>query len=189
MAKEGDKTNLILKILVAVLALLSLALLIALIVVATRNNKEPVENGSSFGADDFCPETTQLTALTTVRSRGLYDDLSKDELIAVRDYIIQEPSLNVKAYEDANINDNYIYLIELQQPPKADALAYLEGNAQKPERKARVIIYNGGKNVPDVREYLVSPVDKPTKHEETTGPGQKYPIPFNSRFPDPKRLI
>lgn len=188
MAKKGDKTNLILKILVAVFAVLSLALLIALIVVATRNNKEPVENGSSFGADDFCPETTKLKAPSTVRSKGLYDDLSKDELVAVRDYIINEPSLNVKAYEDAKINDNYIYLIELQQPPKAEALAYLDSNAQKPERKARVIIYNGGKSVPDVREYLVSPAGKPTKHTETTGPGQKYPIPFNSRFPDPKEI-
>ena len=188
MAKENDKTNLILKILVAVFALLSLALLIALIVVTTKNNKEPVENGSSLGADDFCPEGTELTAPTTVRSTGLYDDLSKEELIAVRDYIIKEPSLNVKAYEDANINDNYIYLIELQQPLKSEALAFLDGNAQKPERKARVIIYNGGKSFPDVREYLVGPADKPTKHEETTGPGQKYPIPFNSRFPDPKEI-
>ena len=34
---------------------------------------------------------------------------------------------------------------------------------------------------PDVREYLVSPAVKPTKHEETTGPGQKYSIPFDSR--------
>ena len=131
MAKENDKTNLILKILVAVFALLSLALLIALIVVTTKNNKEPVENGSSLGADDFCPEGTELTAPTTVRSTGLYDDLSKEELIAVRDYIIKEPSLNVKAYEDANINDNYIYLIELQQPPKSEALAFLDGNAPR----------------------------------------------------------
>lgn len=187
-AKEGDKTTLILKILVAVFAILSLALLIALIVVATKNNKEPVEDGSSSGVKDYCPENTELTAPSTVRSKGLYDDLSKEELIAVRDYIIKQPSLNVTRYEDANINDNYIYLIELQQPPKADALAYLDGNAQKPVRKARVVIYNGGKSVPDVREYLVSPVDEPKEHVETSGPGQKYPIPFNTRFPDPKEI-
>ena len=187
-AKEGNKTTLILKILVVVLSLLSLALLIALIVVATKNNKEPVEDGSPSGVKDYCPESTELTAPSNVRSKGLYDDLSKEELIAVRDYIIKEPSLNVTRYEDANINDNYIYLIELQQPPKADALAYLDGNAQKPVRKARVVIYYGGKSVPDVREYLVSPVDNPNKHIETRGPGQKYPIPFNSRFPDPKEI-
>ena len=189
-AKEpGNKSTLILKILIAVFALLSLALLIALIVVATKNgNKDPFIDLACPGVNDFCPENTELTAPSTVHSKGLYDDLSKEELIAVRDYIIKQSSLNVTRYEDANINDNYIYLIELQQPPKAEAIAYLDGNAQKPERKARVVIYNGGKSIPDVREYLVSPADAPREHKETRGPGQKYPIRFNTRFPDPKEI-
>ena len=107
MAKQDDKTKLVLKILVVLLALLSLALLIALIVVATKDKTEPVENGSSSGVKDFCPETTELQELTTVRSSGLYDDLSKDEIIAVRDYILSQSSLNVTPYEDAAINNNY----------------------------------------------------------------------------------
>ena len=188
--KKDGKSNLILKILLAIFVLLSIALLIALIVVATRNNKESTaENGDSSRIED-CPETSELTAPST-SSHGwkeLYQDLSKEEIIAVRDYIIRQPNLNVTAYENANINDNYIYMIELQQPPKAEALAFLDDNAQKPSRKARVVIYNGGKANPDVREYLVSPVEKPDQHRETTGPGQKYPIPFNTRFADPKEL-
>lgn len=188
MAKEGaDKTNLILKILVAVFALLSLALLIALIVVATKGDKDEIaENG------DYCPESTELKASDeATRSSGVYTDLSKDEIIAVRDYMIKQSPLNLKLYENAKIGDNYIYLIELQQPPKAEALAFLDkkpATAPKPERKARVVLYNGAKINPDVTEYLVAPADKPTKHEETQGPGQKYPIPFNTRFPDPKEI-
>ncbi|KAL9982197.1 hypothetical protein ACROYT_G011009 [Oculina patagonica] len=189
MAKQDDKTKLVLKILVVLLALLSLALLIALIVVATKDKSEPVENGSSSGVKEFCPETTELTPPATVRSRGLYDDLSREEIIAVRDYILDKSSLNVTPYEDAAINNNYIYLIELQQPPKDEALNFLDNdNAQKPERKARVVIYCGGQVNPKVREYLVRPAGNPTDHEETTGPGQKYPIPFNTRFADPKEL-
>ena len=188
MAKQDDKTKLVLKILVVLLTLLSLALLIALIVVATRDASEPVENGSSSGVKDFCPETTKLTAPTTVRSKGLYDDLSKKEIIAVRDYILYKSSLNVKPYENAAINDNYIYLIELQQPPKDEALKFLDNKAQKPERKARVVIYFGGQINPEVREFLVSPAENPKDHKETKGPGQKYPIPFNTRFADSKEL-
>ena len=186
--KQDDKTKLVLKILVVLLALLSLALLIALIVVATKDKTDPVENGSSSGLKEFCPETSVLRS-SPARSSGLYDDLSRDEIIAVRDYILSQPSLNVTPYEDAAINDNYIYLIELQQPPKAEALNFLDNNnAPKPERKARVVIYSGGQSNPEVREYLVNPAAKPTNHLETTGPGQKYPIPFNTRFADKKEL-
>lgn len=190
--KNGDKSNLILKILLAIFVLLSLALLIALIVVATRNNEDSTaEIGDSAPNIGDCPETTQLSAPSKASHgwRELYQDLSKEEIIAVRDYIIKQPSLNVTAYENANINDNYIYLIELQQPVKSEALAYLDtNNAPKPARKARVVLYNGGKANPDVTEYLVSPVEKPSQHKETKGPGQKYPIPFNTRFPDPKEF-
>lgn len=186
--KQDDKTKLVLKILVVLLALLSLALLIALIVVATKDKTDPAENESSSGLKEFCPETTKLTS-SPARSSGLYDDLSKDEIIAVRDYILSQPSLNVTPYEDAAINDNYIYLIELQQPPKAEALNFLDNNnAPKPERKARVVIYYGGRSNPEVREYLVNPAAKPTNLLETTGPGQKYPIPFDSRPPGGKDI-
>ena len=187
--KGADRTNFILKILVVLLAVLSLALLIALIVVATRENKsEPLKNGGGGSqSDEFCPETYLTPSKEATRSAGLYNDLSKEEIIAVRDYILSQSSLNVTPFDEAKINDNYIYLIELQQPPKAAALAFLDKNGDKPERTARVVIYSGGKANPDVREYLVKPAGKPTSHRESTGPG-KYPIPFNTRFADTKEL-
>ena len=187
--KGADRTNFILKILVVLLAVLSLALLIALIVVATRENKsEPLKNGGGGSqSGGFCPETYLTPSKEATRSAGLYNDLSKEEIIAVRDYILSQSSLNVTPFDEAKINDNYIYLIELQQPPKAAALEFLDKNGDKPERTARVVIYSGGKANPDVREYLVKPAGKPTSHQESTGPG-KYPIPFNTRFADTKEL-
>ena len=187
--KGADRTNFILKILVVLLAVLSLALLIALIVVATRENKsKALKNGDGdSNVDGFCPETYLTPSKEATRSAGLYNDLSKEEIIAVRDYILSQSSLNVTPFDEAKINDNYIYLIELQQPPKAAALAFLDKNGDKPERTARVVIYSGGKANPDVREYLVKPAGKPTSHRESTGPG-KYPIPFNTRFADTKEL-
>ena len=189
MAKDAQRKVLILQIVCVFLALLSLGLLIALIVVSTRDKNGSLENESSSQANDFCPDNTRLK-LQSVRSTGLFNDLTKDEIIAVRDYILSQPSMNVTPYEQAAINMNFIYLIELQQPLKDEALAFLDSNndALKPERKARVVIFNGGKGNPDVKEYLVSPAAKPTKHEETTGPGQKYPIPFDSRPPGGKDI-
>ena len=189
MAKYTARENVTLKIACVVLALLSLSLLIALIVVATKDKSKALEYGSSSGLQNYCPETTKLTKLPTTpaRSVGLYDDLSKEEIIAVRDYILGQPSLNVTPYADAGVNDNFIFLIELQQPVKDKALDFLDNeNAPKPERTARVVIYNGGKRNPDVKEYLVSPVAKPAQLKETKGPGQIYPIPFNTRMPDGK---
>ena len=137
MATKDDKKKLVLKILVVVPALLSLALLIALIAVATNDKTDPVENESSSSVKEFCPEKMKLIS-SPARSTGLYDDLSKDEIIAVRDYILSQSSLNVTRHEDAAINDNYIFLIELQQPPKDEALNFLDNdNAPKPERKAQ----------------------------------------------------
>ena len=191
--KEKDaKTIKILKILVGVLAVVSLALLIGLIVLAVtgKSKTKAEDNGSSSALKDveYCPETSKLESAPS--SPGIYDDLTKDEIIAIRDYLLGVTALNLTSYDKAKISDNYIYLIELQQPSKADALGFLDGsaNAKKPDRMARVVIYGGGKDSPDIREYLVGPAEKPAKHTETNGPGQKYPIPFNARFADPKEL-
>ena len=186
--KEANRKIFVLKVICGLLSLLSVTLLVALCVVATKGKTESSTeiDGSSSGIQDFCPETTQLTS-SPARSAGLYDDLSKEEIIAVRNYILAQSSLNITPFEDAAINDNYIYLIELQQPPKDEALEFLDNeNAPKPERTARVVIYNGGNVNPDVREYLVSPAAKPTLHKETKGPGQTYPIPFDARPMDTK---
>ena len=189
--ENTSRTILVLKIVCTLLALLSLALIIALIVVLTIDKTEssPKDNKDAppYTRIEDCPQSTKLEISSPARSAGVYDDLSKEEIIAVRDYILSQPSLNVTPYQQAAINDNYIYLIELQQPAKDEAIDYLDSeNAPKPERKARVIIFNGGKSNPDVREYIVGPAGKPSYHNETRGPGQKYPIPFDYRPGDSK---
>ena len=73
--RKANKTNSVLKIICTMLALLSLALLITVCVLATKNKTGPLENGSSDGIKDFCPEETQLSP-AAARSAGLYDDLS-----------------------------------------------------------------------------------------------------------------
>lgn len=186
-AAHSTRQLTVLKIICVLLALLSVALIITLIVILTRNQTEPASKDQSSSPQlDFCPENTKLTSSSPARSSGLYDDLSEEEIVAVRDYILSQSSLNITPFKDAEINDNYIYLIELQQPIKDEAIQFLDNNGPKPERAARVVIYFGGKLSPEVREYLVSPPAKPIRYEETTGPGQKYPIPYDARPEDSK---
>ena len=171
------KQNKILKIAVALLAILCLAFLIALIVFATKATKakEECSDGNSQ-----CSDKMEITVSNT-RSAGLFDDLSAEEIIAVRDYMLKQESLNITEFEKASINTNWIYMIELQQPLKEEALKFLDEDGLKPERKARVIVYEGGVANPKVLEYLVSPADNPKKHEQRMrGPG-KPPIPFHAR--------
>lgn len=79
-------------------------------------------------------------------------------------------------------------MIELQQPSKDEAIKFLDNNGPKPERVARAVVFFGGKLSPEVREYLVSPAAKPSRYEKTTGPGHKYPIPYEARPEDSKEL-
>ena len=110
--ENTSRTILVLKIVCALLALLSLALIIALIVVLTVDKTESSpKDAPPYTRIKDCPQSTKLEISSPARSAGVYDDLSKEEILAVRDYILSQPSLNVTPYQKAAINDNYIYLI------------------------------------------------------------------------------
>lgn len=68
-----------------------------------------------------------------------------------------EQGLNLTdpASPNLTISDNYIWHIEELKPNKTDVLAFLEQGKQMP-RHARVVITEGGKDVPWVTEYSVS---------------------------------
>ena len=118
----------------------------------------------------------------------VFTTISLKRKLFLRDFILSQTSLNITPFKDANINDNHIYLIELQQPSKDEAIKFLDNNGLKPERVARVVVFFGRKLSPEVREYLVSPAAKPSLYKETTEPGHKYPIPYEARPEDSKEL-
>ncbi len=125
-----------------------------------------------------CPKTSPLKPKYT-KSNDLYRDLSKAELLQVCDYILNVASLNVTPFEKATVNSNYIFLIELQNPIKDDAIAYLDRNGPKPTRVANVIIFKGAVSPPVVEEILVY-FDKPMRHEPNTLLTDRE-IPFHAR--------
>ena len=51
------------------------------------------------------------------------------------------------------VNGNFVVQIELMPPPKAAALAHLDGGGPAPKRYARVTVIRGGHN--DCMDYQV----------------------------------
>lgn len=156
---------------VCFLVILCIALVIALAIVVHQ------DHGSSKRDSHECPVGRNAMPQVDLDGRhGIFDDLTSKEIIAVRDFILRETSLNVTPFEKATLATNYIYLIELQQPPKDLTLQYLDNSGPKPVRKAKVIVNRGGDGVPVVQEYIVEPTDKPIKYTKLG-----HPIPFHKR--------
>ncbi|KAL9971319.1 hypothetical protein ACROYT_G023830 [Oculina patagonica] len=171
-------------IIAVVFIIISIALLIALIVVATKQVKseEHPDNGSHEAVSvESCAEGMS-SSNEPPKSAGVFDDLTVDEITAVRDYLLKQPELNLTKYKDANVDTNYIYLIQFLPPPKDEVLEFLDKDGPKPERKAIAVIFHGATDPPVVREYIVSPASNPTSYKVRTVPGgQKDTVPFNAR--------
>ena len=50
----------------------------------------------------------------------------------VRDYLFSQADLNLTRSDEASVASNVLYMMELLPPPKAAALAYLDGGGQAP---------------------------------------------------------
>lgn len=176
------------KRLAIVFIVISVVLLIALIVVATKSTKaedkhhresRPKPNGEE--AIKTCADGL-LGPEKTPKSAGVFDDLTVDEITAVRDYLLDQTELKLVKYDEAVIKSNYIYSVQLLPPPKDETLAYLDGIGDKPRRRAIAVVFHGADNPPVVREYIVSPVANPTKYVTRTIPGVNRDfVPFNAR--------
>ena len=171
-------------IIAVVFIVISIALLIALIVVATKPEKrqENPDNGSHEPVSVESCANGMSSSNDPPKSAGVFDDLTVDEITAVRNYLLKRPQLNLTKYLKARVDSNYIYLIQLLPPSKDEVLEFLDKDGPKPERKAVVVIFHGATDPPVVREYIVSSVANPTNYKARTVPGgQKETVTFNAR--------
>jgi len=82
------------------------------------------------------------------KTRGIFDDLSEEEIRAVIDYtwrhIVHHASPLTgerSTAADRPGNTTTLAVIELRPPVKYKALRYLDDGGPAPERKARVVLY------------------------------------------------
>ncbi|KAL2211275.1 copper amine oxidase [Sarocladium strictum] len=105
-----------------------------------------------------CPAPIKI--LTTAKVSSPFKPLNTTEISAIVDWLqspVQGLNLTDHAAEGLKMTDNYIWHVEELKPNKTDVLAYLDDGKTFP-RYARVVIFEGGKEVPKVSEYYVGPL-------------------------------
>ncbi|XP_053164984.1 primary amine oxidase, lung isozyme-like [Hemicordylus capensis] len=112
----------------------------------------------------------------------VFDDLTPKEMVQVKRYLEYNLGVPLVDPPQAKPSDNCIYSIVLQLPPKAEVLEFLDHQGIRPTREALTVVYFGNQKDPNVTEYVVGPLPKPTYHQDVTV--QKYggKVPYYRRF-------
>ncbi|KAL8175755.1 UNVERIFIED_CONTAM: hypothetical protein K2H54_007087 [Gekko kuhli] len=114
---------------------------------------------------------------------GIFADLTQEEMIQVMQYLKSNLGVRLEDASQASPSDNCVYSIDLQLPPKAESLLFLDHGGSRPLRQALVVVYFGNQPDPNVTEYVVGPLPDPVYHQDVTQ--QKYGghIPYYRRPP------
>ncbi|XP_053120644.1 membrane primary amine oxidase-like [Hemicordylus capensis] len=113
----------------------------------------------------------------------VFADLTQEELVQVIRYLKSNLGAGLVDASRANPSENCIYLVDLQLPPKAETLLFLDYGGSCPAREALAVVYFGNQSHPNVTEFVVGPLPEPMYHRDVTV--QKYggPIPYYRRPP------
>ncbi|XP_054849664.1 primary amine oxidase, lung isozyme-like [Eublepharis macularius] len=103
-------------------------------------------------------------------------------MVQVKKYLWNNLGVPLVEPLEAKPSDNCIYSIVLQLPPKAEVLEFLDYQGREPTRQALAVVHFGNQEDPNVTEYVVGPLPKPTYHQDITV--QKYggKLPYYRRF-------
>ena len=162
------------KILAAFFILLSVALLIAVIVLAVNLNQRMGDEETTSQLDKDRLEATQKIPTPKLssadqqqseRGNSVYSGLTDEEVQQVISFLLADQELELSPAAEADVKSNYIYTVEDYLPEKEEAIRYLNGeNKEVPERKARVILYLGKNQT--VLDLLVWPIPNPQNKME-----------------------
>ncbi|XP_068452246.1 retina-specific copper amine oxidase [Clinocottus analis] len=112
------------------------------------------------------------------RSRA-FADLTRDEYLQVQQYLVWQKDLDISTNQITKPADNFLFLIDLSVPKKADALAYLDQNGPSPVREATAVVFHG--KLGYVKEYVVGPLPNPTYHRDVTQERYRTQLPITAR--------
>lgn len=98
-------------------------------------------------------------ALNT-KTRVLWD-LRPEELECVHNFLVSSMALELQSSKVLTLAKNSVFLTEMLMPKKYEALDFLDNGAMPPLQEARVLIYFGAQEYPNVTEYAVGPVEQP----------------------------
>lgn len=145
------------RIVVAVLCVIILALIVALAVIASRASSAPSSQDDAKSC--FVGNNINLDPPDNLPP---FHDLTKDEVMAAKEFLYGQSDLNLVHASDIRGNASYIFTMELHIPNKRDTLKFLDEGGPAPTREAYVYVFRGDKSEPVVEEYIVGPLFKPT---------------------------
>lgn len=109
----------------------------------------------------------------------VFADLTREEYSQVQQYMLKQKDLDISTNPITKPSENFLFLIDLSVPKKADALAYLDGKGAKPVREATVVVFHGAKSC--IKEYLVWPLPNPKYHKDVTKERYNTELPITAR--------
>ncbi|XP_025056492.1 LOW QUALITY PROTEIN: membrane primary amine oxidase-like [Alligator sinensis] len=112
----------------------------------------------------------------------VFADLTPGEMVRVVKYLRENLGVPLVDASRANPSDNCIYYISMQLPTKAEVLRFLDRGGVRPPRQALAVIFFGNQPMPNVTEYLVGPLPKPTYHRDITVLKYGRKLPYYGRL-------
>ncbi|XP_065278698.1 amine oxidase [copper-containing] 3-like isoform X1 [Emys orbicularis] len=111
----------------------------------------------------------------------VFADLTPEEMKQVVTYLQENLGVPLVDASQANPSDNCIYYIAVQLPTKAEVLGFLDRGGRRPPRQALAVVYFGNQTDPNVTEYVVGPLPKPTTHRDVTVRKYGGKLPYHRR--------
>ncbi|NXT34840.1 AOC1 oxidase, partial [Pelecanoides urinatrix] len=111
---------------------------------------------------------------------SIFADLSAAELRAVRTFLMSRPELGLSPSRGGPLAKNSLFLVELLPPKKRLALRYLDQGGPRPRRQARAVVFFGGQAEPNVTEFTVGPLPRPSFYRPLGFKGGRA-VPFAAR--------
>ncbi|GAB5568927.1 amiloride-sensitive amine oxidase [copper-containing] [Prionailurus iriomotensis] len=105
--------------------------------------------------------TTKCTPRTLHHKARVFEDLSAQELKAVRNFLWSHKELRLEPSRTPTMAKNSVFLIEMLLPKKQHVLKFLDKGGRPPAREARAVIFFGAQEHPNITEFAVGPLPWP----------------------------
>lgn len=165
----------------AILGLVTSGLIVAVVLLATKQPAQPVSTTPACGATPSSRRNRNSVDLSEPSSPGPFHDLTKHEMRQVRAFLERHPTIQATPAESASVDKSYIYMMDLYPAKKAEVLAYLDDGEAQPERLARVIMYRGDQNPPMVEEYACGPLPNVARCDLIVNDKRRNPVEYSLR--------
>uniref|UniRef100_A0A8C3G2Y8 Amine oxidase n=1 Tax=Cyclopterus lumpus TaxID=8103 RepID=A0A8C3G2Y8_CYCLU len=136
-------------------------------------------NGRVEGRVPLLPKPVTACCCPLPGAHRAFADLTREEYLQVQQYLLGQKDLDISTNQITKPSENFLFLIELSLPRKADVLAYLDEKGAKPTREATAVVFHGKRGY--VKEYVVGPLPNPTYYRDVTQERYKTELPITAR--------